>query len=158
MATDTTATTTPSTTGEGATTRAAKKGAGAGAAAGIGTGAAVAQVLVWVLDQCGLDAQAIELPLGTVISALFGIALSWYGAKLAGSATPTDRARVEVLDPAQPAPVAETVAQEPETVPDGTGTHRATEDTTPETAGSTAVTLDPVEVTPVVTDTVVEVQ
>lgn len=157
MATDGMATTTPVPTGEGATTRAAKKGAGAGAAAGIGTGAAVAQVLVWALEQFGVDAQPVELALGTLFSAVFGIAASWYGAKIAGSATPTDRARVEVLDPAQPAPVPEAV-----TVPDGTGEHRAADEPMVpeplqvlEPAGSTAVAAEDVD--PVVTETTVEV-
>ena len=77
--------------GEGATTNAAKKGAGVGSAAGIGVGAAVAQVLVWVLGQFGLDAQELELPLGTVLSAIYGAVIAWYGAKWAGSMTPTDR-------------------------------------------------------------------
>lgn len=129
------------TTGEGATTRAAKKGAGAGALAGVGTGAALAQVAVWALALAGVDANSVEASLGTIFSGLLAVVASWYGAKWAGSATPTDRARVEVLDPAQP-------ALTPEAVPDGTGEHRATD------TGSTAVVPDPA---PVVTETTVEV-
>lgn len=157
MATDgTTTTAVPTPTGEGATTRAAKKGAGAGALAGVGTGAALAQVTVWALDLAGVDAHPVEAALGTIFSGVLAVVASWYGAKWAGSATPTDRARVEVLDPAQPAPVP---APEAVAVPDGTGDHRAVEVPEPlqvlEPAGSTAVVAD--EVAPVVTETTVEV-
>lgn len=83
----------PTGTGEGATTRAAKKGAGLGAAAGIGTGAALASVVVWLLSQFGLDAQGIEMALGTLFEGGLGILGSYHGARIAGAAVPTDRVR-----------------------------------------------------------------
>ena len=145
MAADGTMTmTVPNITGEGATTRAAKKGAGAGALAGVGTGAALAQVAVWALALAGVDANSVEAALGTIFSGGLAVVASWYGAKWAGSATPTDRARVEILDPAQPAPVPDTVV-----IPDGDGEHRAV------AAGSTAV--DMTDTAPVVTETTIEV-
>lgn len=83
----------PTGIGEGSTTRAAKKGAGLGAAAGIGTGAALASVVVWFLSQFGLDAQGIEMALGTLFEGGLGILGSYHGARIAGAAVPTDRVR-----------------------------------------------------------------
>lgn len=122
-----------------------------GATAGTGLAGAAAVVLVWVLTEVGVDVPA-------EVSAALAVLIGGVGTLVGGKLAPSNQVRTEV----QVVPVVEgnsdekaAAAAAAATVPDGTGEHRATETTT---GGSTAVALDPVEVTPVVTDTVVEVQ
>lgn len=123
-----------------------------GATAGTGLAGAAAVVLVWILTEVGVDVPA-------EVSAALAVLIGGIGTLVGGKLAPSNQVRTEV----QVVPVVEGSSDEKAAaatatageVPDGTGEHRATETTT---GGSTAVALDPVEVTPVVTDTVVEVQ
>lgn len=157
----------PTGIGEGATTRAAKKGAGLGAAAGIGTGAALASVVVWLLSQFGVDAQGIEMALGTLFEGGLGILGSYHGARIAGAAVPTDRVR-RVLVPDTSAQelareeAAAAVGDPSQVTPAGASDVAASAETDapvepldpvePQRAGSSAVTPDPEDRTVVVVD------
>lgn len=84
---------------EGATTRAAKNGAAGGALAGGGAiGIPVASIVVYVFQLFGVDLGPIEVALGGLITVAFAAVSARYGAKWAGTAVPTDQARIVIRE------------------------------------------------------------
>lgn len=84
---------------EGATTRAAKNGATGGALAGGGAiGIPVASIVVYVFKLFGVDLGPIEVALAGVITLAFAAVSARYGAKWAGTAVPTDQAKIVIRE------------------------------------------------------------